>query len=121
MPKNKQVPTSGRQTFIDGHDLNESFKVPAASPSGAGRENASYMHPHVKPLSLEAPWHSVDKTLSEEKRPAEQGSRSKTVFPVSSGKQRGAPPQPSFAKATRAPSHSPSPGVIPGPSKPSVF
>lgn len=116
---NKLVPSAGRQSFLDGHGVNESYKVPSAHPSG--RENSSYMHPQVKPLSLEAPWKTADKALGEAHRPSDQLSRSKTVAPVSSGKVRGAPAQPSYARATRAPSHSPAPGVIPGPEKPTVF
>jgi hypothetical protein len=114
----KQVPGAGRMTFTDGHELNESYKKPSAHP--AGRENSSYMHPHVEKLSLEKPWSSVDKSLAEAGRPSEQLSRSKTVFPVSSGKVRGTPTPPAYAKATRGPSHSPSPGAIPGVAKPVV-
>lgn len=102
---NKLVPSVGRQTFIDGHGLNESYKVPSAHPSG--KENLSYMHPQLKPLSLETPWKTADKALGETHRPAPQLSRSKTVAPVSTGKVRGAP--------------SKAPGVISGPAKPTVF
>jgi hypothetical protein len=106
-----------RVSHQDGHQINESYKV----PSPTGKQNLSYMHPHLKPLPLEAAWKSVDKTLSEANRPIGQMSHSKTVFPVNQEKTRGAPPQPSWARATRAPSHSPAPGVIPGPVKPSTF
>ena len=116
---NSKIPGLGRQTFLDGHGLNESYKVPSAHP--LGRENSSYMHPQVKPLSLETPWKTADKALSEGHRPSDQLSRSKTVAPVSSGKVRSAPALPSYSRATRAPSHSPLPGVIPGPTKPTVF
>lgn len=100
----KLVPSVGRQTFIDGHNLNESYKQPSAT----GKENLTYMHPHVKPISIEAPWKTADKALSEAHRPPAQLSRSKTVAPVSTGKVRGAPRQPA-------------PGAIPGPAKPTVF
>ena len=116
MADEMKVPGLGRSTFTDGHALNESYKMPSAHP--AGKENLSYMHPHIKPLNLEKPWSSVDKTLSETARPNEQLSRSKTVFPVSTVKDRGLPPRPAYAKATRAQSHSPAPGVIPGPTAP---
>lgn len=115
----KQVPSLGRQTFLDGHAVNESYKVPSAHPSG--KDNLSYMHPHLKPLSIETPWKTADKALAEAHRPINQLSRSKTVAPVSSGKVRGAPPQPTYGRASRASSRAPALGVIPGPTKPPVF
>jgi hypothetical protein len=96
---NKQVPSAGRQTFIDGHGLNESYKMPMPHISGPGHENLSYMHPHDSPLSLEKPWQSVDKTLNEAERHPAQLSNSKTVFPVSQQKVRGAPKQPMMKEA----------------------
>jgi hypothetical protein len=87
----KKVPSSGRQTFTDGHGLNESYKIPVPKIGATGKQNLSYMHPHGNPLQLEKPWQSVDKTLGEAGRHPSQLSNAKTVFPVSSGKVRGAP------------------------------
>lgn len=114
------VPGIQKLASIDGHGLNESYKMPAAHPSG--RANTSYMHPQVKPLNLEAPRQSVDKTLAEASRPEGQLSRSKTIAPVSSNKTRGVPSPPAFAKASRSSSHAPAmPGALAGPPKPTVF
>lgn len=111
----KEVPGHQRVSHIDGHGVNESYKVPSAT----GKSNPSYMHPHVKPVSFSNPWKTSDSSLGEGNRPSAQLGRSKTVFPVSQTKTPGVPKPPNFAKATRAPSHSPSPpGVSAGPAKP---
>lgn len=115
----KEVGGHQRVSHQDGHQVNESYKIPSPHPSG--RENLSYMHPHVEPLSLTAAWKTADKALGESNRPASQLGRSKTVFPVTQDKARGAPKPPAYARATRAQSHSPAPGVIPGPAKPTIF
>jgi len=114
----KLVPSLGRIAFADGHKVNESYKQPSA-----GRENHSYMHPQVTPLNFETAWHSADKALAESERPPDQGSRSKTVFPVATDKTRGTPKPPAYAKATRAQSHSPKGqgGIVAGPAKPTIF
>lgn len=101
----KKVPGHQRAAHIDGHGVNESYKLPSAT----GKSNKSYMHPQVAPLSLTAPWQTVDKTLAESGRPREQLGISKTVFPVSTDKVRGAPKP---AKAM--------PGIMPGPAKPTI-
>lgn len=108
-----------RVAHIDGHGVNHSYKNPSAS----GKENLSYMHPG-KPLSFDTAFKTADKALAESHRPLDQMGRSKTVFPVSTEKQRGQPPRPPFAKASRAASHSPKvgqPGVPTGPAKPVMF
>jgi len=115
----KEVGGHQRVSHPDGHAVNESYKVP--SPHSSGRSNTSYMHPQVKPLAMNVAWKSADKALAESHRPIEQLGRSKTVFPVTQEKTPGAPRPPSFARASRAQSHSPSPGVIPGPAKPTIF
>jgi hypothetical protein len=93
-----------RASHIDGHGLNASYK----NPSATGRQN--YSHMEGPKLNFEKPWSSADKTLQESARPVSQLGPSKTVFPVNTGKARGAPATPSFAKATRAGSHSPGGG-----------
>ena len=114
----KAVPGHQRVAHIDGHGVNESYKMPSAT----GKPNTSYLHPQIKPVNFSAPWKSADRALAEAHRPAEQLGRSKTVFPVSQTKTPGVPRPPNYAKATRAPSHSPAPpGVIPGPAKPTIF
>jgi hypothetical protein len=121
MPKNPlgetQVGGPQRASNIDGHGLNHSYK----NPSATGRQNLSYMHPHSHggQINFETPWQTADKALAEAGRPSEQLGRSKTVFPVNDSKQRGQPPRPAFAKATRgrAPTQ---PGALAGPPKPVV-
>lgn len=103
--ESKKVQGHQRAAHIDGHGVNESYKV----PSPTGKSNPSYMHPQVQKLSLTAPWQAVDKSLSEAGRPSEQLGRSKTVFPVSTEKVRGAP------RAAKA-----MPGVMPGPKGPTT-
>lgn len=90
-----------KHAMHDGHKLNESYKLPAAHPSG--RENLSYMHPHGSAANLEKPWQSVDKTLAEAGRHPSQLSNSKTVFPTDTGKVRGAPRQPGIKAQKPAP------------------
>lgn len=111
-----------RASNIDGHGLNHSYK----NPSATGKENQSYMHPHSHggQLNFEQPWQTADKALQEAGRPSEQLGPSKTVFPVSTDKQRGQPPRPASAKATRSSSHSPAMrqgGLPSGPAKPTTF
>lgn len=114
----KAVAGHQRVAHIDGHGVNESYKLPSAT----GKPNNSYMHPHVQPVNFSTPWKTADKALSEAHRPTEQLGRSKTVFPVTQEKAAGVPKPPNYAKASRAPSHSPSPpGVIPGAAKPTTF
>jgi hypothetical protein len=107
--ESKMVQGHQRAAHIDGHGVNESYKVPSAT----GRSNPSYMHPHVQPLSLTKPWQTVDKQLGETSRPSNQLSIGKTVFPVSTEKVRGAPRQSKGVKSTAGP--------VPGPAKPTVF
>lgn len=53
-------------SWIDGHGLNEAYKVPPAHP--AGRENLSYMHPHKTPGREYAPkMKGVDASVGNEK------------------------------------------------------
>ena len=112
------IPGHQRVSHIDGHGVNESYKI----PSPTGKTNSSYMHPHLKPTNFSAAWKSADQALGESHRPSGQLGRSKTVFPVSQQKVPGVPKPPNYAKATRAPSHSPAPiGAIAGPAKPTVF
>lgn len=114
----KDVPGHQRVSHLDGHAVNESYKMPSAT----GKSNPSYMHPHVKPTNFSSPWQTANKALAEANRPSEQLGRSKTVFPVTQDKKMGAPKPPSYAKATRAPSHSPAaPGVMPGPQAKPTF
>jgi hypothetical protein len=96
----KMIGGHQRVANIDGHGVNESYKQPSAHWSG--RENASYMHPQVKPTSFETAWKTADKALAESHRPAEQQGRSKSVFAVNTEKTRGAPKPPNYAQATRA-------------------
>ncbi|MBO0912684.1 MAG: hypothetical protein J2P13_12905 [Acidobacteria bacterium] len=110
----KKVQGHQRVSHIDGHGVNESYKI----PSPTGKSNKSYMHPQVQPLSLTSPWQAVDKTLAEAARPTEQLGRSKTVFPVHTEKVRGAP-NPIVAKKGRmlqaagSPARGPKPPTIP--------
>ena len=104
--ENKKIPGHQRAAHIDGHGVNESYKM----PSPTGKSNSSYMHPQVKPLRVTAPWQSIDRSLSEGGRPSEQLGRSKTVFAVNTAKVRGAP-KPGKAGAA---------GVIPGPGTPTT-
>jgi hypothetical protein len=105
----KAVPSLGRLAFMDGHDNNESYKLPVPHPTRT--DNLSYMHPHDSQLSPTKPWQSVDKTLDEAGRHPSQLSLSKTVFPVSTEKQRGAPkPKLAPLQATKA-LKLPSPGI----------
>jgi hypothetical protein len=118
----KMIGGHQRVSHLDGHDVNESYKMPSAKQSSG--TNLSYMHPQVKPTNFETPWKTADKALAEAHRPIEQLGRSKTVFPVTQEKQRGAPKPPAFSNASRAKSHSPgSPGsaFIGGPDKPMLF
>lgn len=85
------VPSFGRLAFMDGHDNNESYKIPVPHPTRT--DNPSYMRPHDSPLSPTKPWQSVDKTLQEAGRHPSQLSLSKTVFPVDTSKKVGAPKQ----------------------------
>lgn len=113
----KDVAGHQRVSHIDGHLVNESYKM----PSSTGKMNSSYMHPHIKPLDFQAPWSSADKTLAETSRPSSQLGRSKTVFPVSQDKARGVPHPPSIPRTPRTPGHSAFPGVVLGPEKPTTF
>jgi hypothetical protein len=99
--ESKKVPGFGRMGFIDGHGLNHSYKNPSAHPSG--RENLSYQHPHGSQHNFEEPWQAVDKLLNESARHPEQLSASKTVFPVDTGKVRGAPKPNVLRTAKQAP------------------
>lgn len=96
-----------RAAHIDGHGVNASYKAPKL------QSNASHME--GPKLNFEKAWSTADKTLSESARPRNQLGPSKTVFPVNTGKARGAPKPPG---ASRADSHSP--GAIPGPAKPTL-
>ena len=114
----KAVAGHQRVSHLDGHDVNESYKVPSAT----GKPNPTYMHPHLKPLSTGGAFKAADKALGEAERPANQMGRSKTVFPVNDQKARGVPKPPPAIRPSRAPSHAPAPtGVIPGPVKPTLF
>lgn len=79
-----------RAAWDDGHQLNESYKVPSAHPGG--RENASYMHPHVTPGREWAPkMKGTDPSISEEKElrtKAPKGMSGKVVFPAVMGKNK---------------------------------
>jgi hypothetical protein len=110
--ENKKVQGHQRVSHIDGHGVNESYKI----PSPTGKSNPSYMHPHAQPLSLTSPWQTVDKLLNESGRPAEQLGRSKTVFAVHPEKVRGAP-NPIVAKKGRMTQAA---GYIPGPKPPTI-
>lgn len=122
--QSKMIAGHQRVANIDGHGVNESYKQPSAH--WGGRENASYMHPQVKPTSFEAAWKTADKALAESHRPVGQQGRGKSVFDVSTDKVRGAPKPPNYASASHGESHSPRPGA-PGsafagpPSKPMTF
>lgn len=106
-----------RSANIDGHGLNHSYKTPSAT----GKENLSYLHPHSHggQIDFNQPWQTADRALQEAGRPSEQLGPSKTVFPVSTEKQRGQPARPAFAKASRSSSHTPS--VPTGQAKPNVI
>ena len=98
MANGSQVHSFNEHAFSDGHDLNESYKQPSASPHKEGPRltapkagNLSYMHPHGNDSGLLKPWQSVDKTLSEAERHPSQLSLGKTVFPTSTEKVKGAP------------------------------
>lgn len=97
-----------RAAHIDGHGVNAAYKAPKLAAS-----NPSHME--GPKLNFEKAWSSADKTLQESARPKEQLGVSKTVFPVNTGKVRGAPKPPG---ASRADSHSPA--AIPGPAKPTL-
>lgn len=116
-----QVAGHQRVAHLDGHGVNHHYK----NPSATGRQNLSYMHPHSHggQLSFNTARQSVDAALSEAGRDSGQLGPSKTVFPVSTEKQRGQPARPAYAKATRAPSHGPTqPGGLPrGPVKPTTI
>lgn len=115
----KDVAGHQRVSHLDGHAVNESYKVPSATGKG---QNLSYMHPHIKPTNFSAAWKTADKALGEAHRPSEQLGRSKTVFPVNQDKMRGVPQPPGFARTSRAPGRSPTlTGGIAGPAKPTVF
>lgn len=79
-----------RAAWDDGHQLNESYKVPSAHPGG--RPNASYLHPHVTPGREWAPGRDgTDRTVEGErplrtKPPA--GMSGKIVFPAKTGKNK---------------------------------
>lgn len=111
-----QVSGHQRVAHQDGHDLNHSYK----NPSATGKANQSYIHPQGAP-SIAKAFQSVDTALGEAARPLSQLGQSKSVFAVNDQKQRGNPPRPPGAKATRAPSHAPTqPGVLPGMPKPTI-
>jgi hypothetical protein len=114
----KAVAGHQRVSHLDGHAVNESYKVPSAT----GKTNTSYAHPQVKPTSFQTAWKTADSALGEGHRPSEQLGRSKTVFPVTQEKTPGVPRPPSYAKPSRAASHSPAPtGIIAGPAKPTTI
>lgn len=113
----KAVAGHQRVSHLDGHGVNESYKIPSANPS---KENLSYMHPHLKPLGVGGAFKTADKALAEAHRPQEQIGKSKTVFAVNDNKARGVPKAVSVPK-TKARSAAPVPGVIPGPVKPTLF
>lgn len=79
-----------RAGWEDGHQLNESYKVPSANEGG--RVNASYMHPHVNPGSEWAPkMKGVDPATPGEKElrtKAPSGMSGKIVFKPQQGKNK---------------------------------
>lgn len=107
----KEVAGHQRVSHLDGHQVNESYKVPSATGKGS---NSSYMHPQVKPLNLATAWKTADSALAEAHRPNEQMGRSKTVFAVNQEKVRGVPKPP---KVTR----NLAPSGIAGVAKPTTF
>lgn len=106
----KAVAGHQRVSHLDGHDVNESYKMPSAK----GGTNSSYMHPQVKPVSFDAAWKTADAALAEAHRPIGQLGRSKTVFAVNQQKTPGVPKPPKVSRNL-------SPGALPGPAKPTVF
>jgi hypothetical protein len=107
MPREKDVAGHQRASHIDGHGLNESYKVPMASNPHGGGTNFSHMA--GPKLSFDSPWKSADSSLGEGHRPAGQIGPSKTVFPVNTQKAAGPPKPPGFAGASRAQSKQPGP------------
>jgi hypothetical protein len=79
-----------RAAWDDGHQLNESYKVP--SQHVGGRPNYSYLHPHVSPGSEWAPaMAGKDPSVPEEKElrtKAPAGMSGKIVFPAKQGKNK---------------------------------
>lgn len=79
-----------RAGWEDGHQLNESYKVPGAHQAGRTM-NHSYMHPQTNPGSEWAPKKSgVDSSQGEKelKTKAPSGMSGKSVFAAKMGKSK---------------------------------
>lgn len=80
-----------RAAWEDGHQLNESYKVPGAHQAGRTM-NHSYMHPHVNPGNEWAPKKpGVDPATPGEKElrtKAPRGMSGKIVFSPQQGKNK---------------------------------